>query len=380
MLISSKFIIPFFGCVLVWPIASFAQSMAEPNSIGTPSAVPITETKTEKPSLWTTDEKTPLPTTDKQYFLEGTSNPLMNSTLNYLDKVQGWVGSYVEDVGESADAFFGSEEDFDRTQGSRLDVMTPITFHENGKIDTRVKFRGKVALPRTNKRWNLIVQSAENSLSDYANTGSASNTTSNNQFSGTATNNDTAATVGLRYALEVKNYTNSFVGFGLNFRGLSPDPYARIKGTYKWQLSDRVYSRMVQDLFWENYAGVGLTSKQTFDYQFNQENLLRSETQGTWWDKEQYYELHQVFYFYQTMNVHRAIAYHVGWDWDTKNVGPHLVSYHTGFQLRERIYKKWLFFEIQPRVDFNQDTGFRKADPNITFMLEAQFYDSKYKN
>lgn len=380
MLIFVRSIITCFGICLIWPISCLAGADTPKNNekSKSPSISSNLENNTTLPPSDADTQKASPQSDNKQYFFEGTSNPLMNSTFNYLDKVQNWVGGYVEDLGESADAFFGTDEDFDRTQGSRLDIMTPLTIHANGKVDTRVKFRAKVALPRTNKRWNMIVQSAENSIQDYANASSDANVSGNTAATATA-NNDTATAVGLRYMLEVKDYTSSFIGFGWNFRGISPDPYARIKGTYKWQLSDKIYSRMVQDLFWESSAGVGLTSKQIFDYQFNHENLFRSETQGTWWDKEQFYELHQTFYFYQTMNVHRAVAYHVGWDWDTKDVGPHLTSYHVGFNWRERIYKKWLFFEIQPRVDFSQDTNFRQADPNITFMFEAQFYDRKFE-
>lgn len=375
---SSSAIIPFFGLLLAWPFQTMAASSEkEAPYILKPSKEK--ESQKAEPVQEVHEHPPVIPHKPKDYYFEGASNPLLNKTFDQLDKIQNWVGSYVEDIGESADSFFGTQESFDRTQGSRLDVMTPITFHENGKIDTRVKFRAKVALPRTNKRWNLIVQSAENALDDYASGGSASATTSNNRLVGTSgTDDDTVARVGLRYMLDVKDYTNAFVDFGLNFRNvIEPDPYARVKGTYKWHLADKLYSRMVQDLFWESYAGVGFNSKQTFDYEFNQQNLIRSQTEGTWWDKDQYYELHQTFYFYQTMNVHRAIAYHVGWDWDTKDVGPHLISYHTGFNWRERIYKKWLFFEMEPRIDFDQDTNFRKADPNITFMLEAQFYDRR---
>ncbi|MDX1796980.1 MAG: hypothetical protein R3219_09660 [Hydrogenovibrio sp.] len=340
---------------------------------------PVTEVPPEK----TVKPSTKPSVTDKNYFFEGTENPTLKKSFGYLDRFQDWLGGYVEDVGESADAFFGSEEAFDRTQGSRLDILTPVTFHAGGKIDTSIRFRAKLALPRTNKRWNLIITSAEDSLRELANEGTTTQTNSSvtaNNPGLTGNNTTNATSVGLRYMLDVKDYSQSFLGFGLNFRNVvEPDPYVRAKGTYKWKLTDHWYSRMTQDLFWENYAGVGLHSKQVFDYQLDDLNLLRSETYGTWWDKDQYYELHQAFYFYQRMSKHRAIAYHVGWDWDTQNTGFHMTSYHAGLNLRERIYKEWLFFEIEPRVDFYQETAFTQADPNITFMLEAQFYQ-RHKN
>lgn len=313
--------------------------------------------------------------TEKTYFLEDVKTPLLNDTFHYLDQFQGWVGAYIDDFGESADDFFGTEESFDRTRGSRVDVMTPIRIHASGQIDTEVKFRAKIELPKTNKKWNLMVTSANDSIDSMMGQGD------NNQAivaNNNVTDQQGSTAVGFRFMLDAADYTSSFFDFGLNFRNIiEPDPYVRIKGNYKWQLSERLFSRMTQDLFWESYQGVGLASRQTFDYQANQDFLLRSETSGTWWDKDQYYELAHTFYLYEKVNIHRGVAYNLGWNWDTKEVGPHLTAYHTGMNLRERVYKKWLYVEIEPRIDFSQDTDFKEADPSITLMLEMQFYDQQ---
>ncbi|MBD3611166.1 MAG: hypothetical protein HUJ13_01890 [Hydrogenovibrio crunogenus] len=314
---------------------------------------------------------------EKDYFLEGREGPLMNSTLNYLDSVHSWLGGYVDDLGEEADDFFGTDDSFDRTRGSRLDIMFPVRFHANWGIDTQIKFRAKVALPRTNKRWHLMVSSAEDTLQELANDEQGSSSSAiNNNTSATSTNQDGTTAVGFRFLLETKDFTESYFDFGLNFRNIvEPDPYVRVKGTYKWQLTKKWYSRMYQDLFWENYDGAGLNSRQIFDYQVNNRYLWRSETNGTWWDKDQYYDLSHNFIFFDRVNVHRGLAYHLGWNWNTQAPSFHLTAYHTGVNWRERIYKKWLFFEIEPRVDFREDTNFQTADPSILFMLEAQFYD-----
>lgn len=320
-------------------------------------------------------------TEEKTYFFEHSENTLVNSTLGVLDRLQGWVGSQVDDLGEEADDFFGTDESFDRTRGSRLDIMTPVRFHADGTIDTEIKFRAKVELPRTNQRWNLIVLSADESLRDLATEGETSagsdpSAGSNSTVSGTSQTDTGGTAIGLRFMLDMKDYTTSFFDFGLNFRNvIEPDPFVRLKGTYKWQLTDQWYSRMTQDLFWENHRGVGLNSRQVFDYQVNQRYLLRSDTNGTWWDKQQNYILSHNVIFFDRVNVHRGLAYHLGWDWETQEIGFHLSGYHAGLNWRERIYKKWLFFEIEPRVDFRQDDNFQRADPSIQFMLEMQFYD-----
>lgn len=313
---------------------------------------------------------------EKTYLFQHMENPLLNETLGLFDQAQSWLGGHVDDLGEEVDAFFGTEEDFEQTKGTRLDLLAPIRFHANGDIDADFKYRAKIELPKTNHRWNLIVTSVDENLNGFA--GEEGRSAGGAAPAGTAargtTSNSNGTAVGLRFMLDAKDYTTALFDFGLNFSGVDPDPFVRLKGTYKWQLTDKSYLRMVQDLFWERFKGIGLNSEVKLDYQINDLYLLRSRTDGTWWDDDQYYELHHNFIYYQRFNRHRALAYHVGWDWDTKGNGFNITSYHTGFNWRERIYKQWLFFEIEPRVDFRQDNSFRTADPSIIFMLEAQFY------
>lgn len=350
--------------------ANSAQPTNTPNDKNTPSSAD------SSPAL--AQQKTPLPPTSdstREYFLEGADNPVLNTSLKYIDSFQSWLGDHVDNVGERADTFFGSEQSFDRSKGSRLDVLFPMRYGKDGTLSTELKYRAKIELPRTNQRWHLIVESVDENLRSDSNGNSASPTV-------VASNGESEETtsVGLRFMIGVKDYTFSFVDVGLNFRNLvEPDPFARIRGEYKWELTDKFTSRMNQNLFWENFRGVGLNSRQTFDYAATQEDLLRSETDGTWWDKGQYYDLNHNFIMFHKINEHRGVSYNVGWNWNTLEKGFHLNSYNVGINVRERIYKKWLFFEIEPRVSFFEEDEFTTADPSITFTFEIQFYNRAKK-
>lgn len=319
----------------------------------------------------------PLSDDDKDYYFEGTDSPLLNTSFRYLDRFHYWLSDKVDDFGEEADDFFGTEDSFDRTEGSRLDIMAPVTFHADGSIDTQLNFRTKIALPRTNKRWHLMVSSARDSMDDLV---SGGNVSGNNNNPNDTTQQDDGTDVGLRYALDLAGFTVTFVDFGLNFRNIvEPDPYARVRLHYKWKLSPQWYTRMYQTLYWERYKGVGLKSRQLFDRQISQRYLFRSRTEGEWRDDDQQYSLSQNFILVDQVNAHRGLAYYIGWYWNWTPDAPGLAlnAYSLGMNWRERIYKKWLFFEIDPGVNFDSDSDFNQADVSVKLMLEAQFYEMK---
>lgn len=323
------------------------------------------------------DDVSPEELEKSRYLLQDSDSPLINKTLHYFEEAHDWLGHYVDDLGEDLDAYFSTEENFDASKGSRLDILMPFRFHADGQTNFDVRFRAKWELPRLNRRWNLILSSVDENMRGYTSNDdnvAGGQAPRNSASSGSSTQQNNTA-IGLRYLIQATAVASSFTDVGLNFRGIEPDPYARIKGTYKWRLDEQWRIKTLQDLFWERIDGVGFKSNVKVDYQLNDIYLLRSDTDGTWWDQEQYYELHQNFIYFHKINVHRALAYHVGWDWDTQDKGFNLTSYHTGVNWRERVYKKWLYMELEPRVDFYQDEHFRKADPSIIFMIEARFYD-----
>lgn len=344
-----------FSCLPAFCLADAPQPLPESASSQTPSP--------SKPE-------------EKTYFLEHTDIPLLNDTLNTLDDWQKWVGSEVEDLGQATDDFFGTETAFERSQGNRLDISFPFQFHQDGQIDQSINLRAKIDLPRTNKKWQIIVTSAEQSLTESL---TGNDNTQPVQRKATAVNDkNNSNAVGLRFLMDTKDLISSFVGFGVNFRNIiQPDPYARIKANKKWLLSPVWVSRMTHDLFWESVQGVGLRSSQTFDADLGQQHLFRSETIGTWLDKEQAYDVIHNFILFDQINVHRGLAYHLGWNWTTKQKGFYLSAYHAGVNWRERVYKKWLFVELEPRVDFTEANEFKKADFSVILMLEAQFYKVK---
>ena len=318
------------------------------------------------------------PNSIKKYYLEDTEVEVIKENLPYLDKFQSYLGSFVDETGAWVDDYFVEEEMLFKTRGSRLDVFTPVTFHENGKIYLGVNFRAKIDLPKINKRWNLFVNSTADEVDNiFSDENNRSANTSINQPRIEANAGTRNTEIGLQFKIESKNYTFSFLDLGLNFSGFKEvDSFIRMKGFYKWQITPKFSTKMSQKLFYRRIDNLGLTSRQTFNYALNNLQQLQSETVGTWWDSSQHYDLAQNFFFNESVNKHRTLSYGLGWNWDTLDRGFKVTQFHYRIKWSEKLYKNWLFFLVEPRIDFYKETYFAQADPSITFQIEARFYNA----
>ena len=309
----------------------------------------------------------------KDYFFHGTDSDMIKTIVPFLDTTHNWLSHQVEDTGQLIDGIFNTEDSFDERNGSRLDIVFPINFNDHGYVSSSVNFRSKVELPNLNKRWNLIVSASGDKLGEIFDEGGASEGSSSQKSSTTSSANSTE--IGLQFKIKSENYSLSFLDAGINLQGLDmPDYFVRIKGHYQWQLSEKITAKMNQNLFYRGQDGVGLRSRQVFDYKIDKRQLLRSQTVGTWWDSEQYYDLQHDFLYYEIINNHRSFAYNLSWNWDNLDNEFELNKISIGFDWREKIYKNWLFFSIKPNIGFLKKESFEKNYPSITFELEARFF------
>lgn len=45
-----------------------------------------------------------------------------------------------------------------------------------------------------------------------------------------------------------------------------------------------------------------------------------------------------------------------------------------GFNWREKLYKDWLYAELEPKLTWEREENFSKAEPSLMLMLEMHFY------
>ncbi|MDG6778699.1 hypothetical protein QCB44_08285 [Thiomicrorhabdus sp. zzn3] len=301
----------------------------------------------------------------KEYLLQDLDSGLIYEGLQKMENFQVWLGGHVQETSELIDDYFGTQESFEYARGSRLDVMTPVIFHDSGQVEMSLRMRAKLAFPKIAKRWHLLITSEDTSVKGQVNSDLARD----------VTEEEGTASLGFQVMLEEYDKLATLLDFGLNFQNIiDPDPYVRLKKRYEWQLKNDWTSRMSQNLFWERVAGPGLESKLVFDHELDEVYLFRSQTDGVWWHDDGYYDLIERFLLYQRVNPHRLLTYQLRFDWDTQGPGFHNTDYGVAVNWREKAYKNWLYFEIEPGVRFTEENDFAQADLTLMLMLEMRFY------
>jgi len=309
-----------------------------------------------------------------EYTFQQTNSTTLISTLEALEDAQKIMGKYVNDAGETIDLFFGRDTTNLTFKGSQLDILLPVVFYDSGSLSTSANFRAQIDLPRTNYRWKLFIASFEQTLEDSPQTLSGIGESTNVSNTGTVDDNN-ANSLGALYQLFEMENTKANIDLGVNASSLIEySPFIRLKLRYRKPLTPELTSRLTQNTFWSTARGGALDLKQTFDYEYRKDILLRSQTSAIWWNDDEYTQLNQRAVLFNKLNAHRVHAYYVRGQWDNSLGAMDFQTLATGINWREKLYKEWLFAEFEPKLTWRVDDDFKQPIASVMLMLEMRFY------
>lgn len=319
--------------------------------------------------------KTPKPKVEVT-ILEKVENERIQSYLSELSNAHAYIGGYVHSVGEGIDNFFGDESSEVVQKGSRLIVYSPFTFYDNGETVSSLNFRALIDLPKTNHRWKILVSSFEGDEEQNVNSvTNAESLTTNTQNTVSEGSQNTLAG---RYLFNASKNTFSHIDIGLKFINyIEPNPYIQYKVRYKKELSEVLQSRTTQKIYLERDRGLAWEGRQIFDYQMDPKWLARSQTSGTWWRDDKEVLINQKAILFEKINSFRARAYFVEGNWNIDNQDALFTSASLGVNWRERVFKDWLFAELEPRASWYESNDFSEPLYSLRLMLEMHFYQPR---
>jgi hypothetical protein len=281
-----------------------------------------------------------------------------------IDYIHRSLSGGVSNTAGAVDAFFDDERHAAEDNRTRLKIRFDVFFERGESVDLKPRLNLSLAIPRTNKRLKLLVSGNPQDEDEDEEGGAAP-----------AVDEDEDLEVALAYTPVQTVDTNLSLRTGIKLSSSSAAWWfgPRWRGYAKGEIWG---TRFTQLFRWRTDDGFESISTLDFERDVAENFFYRTTLRGKWnQDKEDYrYEIKPQLF--QRLDPRRVLKYEYITKFKSTN-DHQFDDFIFRVTYRQRIWRKWLFFEISPQVSFpeSEDWDFT---PGITFRIEA-FIGKKIK-
>ena len=281
------------------------------------------------------------------------------SKAGMLDRTHKYISENVEKYVTAVDRFFANEALYKYTTDSYAQLSGDVLFEEKGEIGYGVNLRARVDLPGTKRRFKVIIDTDPNEKQDPVERSV--------DESPAAAVEESDLFASIQRERELRGWTfRPSIGAKIS---LPLEPYVKAQLTNVYPLQ-RWFFRVDENLYWFDDSGFGSDTTFEFDRPLRKADLFRTTSFGRWTEENNYFELSQIFTYYQTLSRRRMISYQVGAYGQTSPTW-FMTDYLLVVRYRQLIHKNWLFFEIQPRVQYSKEYDW---DDEVSLLLRLEFF------
>lgn len=293
-------------------------------------------------------------------------------------KIMTWVddthAEWSEDIsylGSYLDQLMGGTDQAQEENKSYLKI--DLDFHhskfEDFEFEPKVRFR--LDLPVLKERLRLVFESEPDQAKDLGERKLGSFPSSQTS----TTNDDIYAS--FRYWIEAEKWTRLSFDNGVRVRA-RPDIFSRARGVRTWLMTDFWLFRFSQELFWFESRGLGTQTQFDFERGLFDRFLFRKTIALDWSERDARYDLINQFSLFHNYTAVTALHYAIGMQSDHQRNQALARKYFAHFTFRSRLYKDWLYYELNTGVEYAREYHF-KANPFMTIRLEILFSDDTGK-
>jgi hypothetical protein len=301
-------------------------------------------------------------------------------TRGPVDRGHGRVGDELLRLIDRIDRFFA--EDTEMRNHSFLGIAPGIRLREGPSVAFKPRLRASIKLPRISKRLGIVLTGRDDD--DEALDGGL--------------DDDVNLAAGLQALLFASDETKIRLSVGSRFRP-EPDPFVRLR--LQWRHNFGRYAiRPSVTPFWELEDGAGERTRLDLDAILTPDWLVRLRSEATYGQDTQGVEFRTSLTHYFATGRRTAWLIHLGMEAHTRaptcvmrmSVQPALgtsklsclaqggrtrpktriVEYRTLVRYRRSLLRKWLFFEIEPGIRFEDADRF-DPKPELIFRIEVVF-------
>lgn len=278
-----------------------------------------------------------------------------------LDTSHGYVTGRFDSFARWLDGFFGKPGSDSERAYSFVRLRYDTLWEEGGGTAGRVRVRGRVRLPLLNEKLKLVFSDEEEEQAAV----------SEQSLEDVDIEDRNREEVALEYSVEEQRR------FSLDYRlGMRSGNEIRtgIRMRYKKPLTKNVSAKVTEDIFWQDTRGFGSRTIIDFDYNPRQHQLLRWSSRLDYTEDREGVPWTSILSMNRALDQERVVAYYFRADGETR---PDYLttSYGPGILYRINVWKKWLFFELEPTYSWRKsfDDSRRRGVAAATFRVEVVF-------
>ena len=279
--------------------------------------------------------------------------------VSLLDRSHGAVTGGFDSFAQWLDGFFGKPSSDDESAHSFVRLRYDTLWEEGEGTADKARIRGKVRLPLLSERVKLIFSDEENeSITEQS-------------IEDVEIERDQQESVGLEYSVEESRR------FRLDYRvRLRSGAKIRtgVRARYKGPLTSRSNFKITEEFFWQDGLGFGTRTAIDLDYRVGKKRLLRWDSRLDFTEYEEGVPWTTIWSLNRAISSDHAVAYYFRMDVETRP-DDLVTSYGPGLLYRKSIWKKWLFFELEPTYSWRRSeiSDSRRGVAAATFRIEIVF-------
>jgi hypothetical protein len=286
------------------------------------------------------------------------------SKLVILDTTHKYISENVEKYVTAIDRFFANEALYKYTTDSYVQLSGDVLFEETGEIGYGANLRARVDMPGTKKRFKLIFDTDPTEKQDPL------ERSVDESPAAAVEESDLFGSIQREREIRGWKFRPSIgVKFNLPLEPFVKAQFTNIYPLRSWTL------RADQNFYWFDDSGFGSDSTIEFDRPVGQENLFRASSFARWTEENEFFQLSQIFTFYQTLSSRRKISYQIGAYGQTSPTWV-MTDYLLVVRYRQLVHREWLFFEIRPQVQYSKENDW---DDEVSLLLRLEMlFGRKY--
>lgn len=289
----------------------------------------------------------------------------LDGPVRYIEGPRDAASRFLETLIQRTDSLFGGDQVYDAPTGSYLQLGGGATLQrgEDGGSSFIPVTRAKINLPHTSERVQLLVdRNIENVTRSFTDRSAAAAAGQGGADEGTF--------VGLRGVGVEKAWVRFTADAGVRPRGLTPDPYARVRaekifqaGAWKVPLSETLLWRRSDEASASTQLGL---------YRALRDDLALSLfSTATWRSRTQAFDLSEVATLTRRMSGPAILAAEFG-VYGSTEISPQVNAWSLALRYRRKLGREWLLAELRPQLIYPRSNGFQPV-PSLTVSVEVFF-------